>query len=121
MSDIPANPYQQTQPLSPSDEKLWATLIHVGGMVSYFFASLIGYLIFKDRGPFVRDHARIALNFQISLAIYYAAGLLLTLAFIGYLVLLGVVVVNIVFSILAAMAANRGQAFHYPLSIQFIK
>jgi hypothetical protein len=39
--------------MNPSDEKLWATLVHVGG-IFYFLPSLIGYLVLKDRGPFVR-------------------------------------------------------------------
>jgi uncharacterized Tic20 family protein len=30
-------------------------------------------------------------------------------------------VVNIVFSIIAALAANRGEYYRYPLSIEFIK
>jgi len=29
--------------------------------------------------------------------------------------------VNIVFGILAAMAANRGEYYRYPLSIEFVK
>ena len=45
MSDStpPANPYATTvEPMSPSDEKLWATLIHVGGILFFAF---IGFLI----------------------------------------------------------------------------
>lgn len=109
MSNIAENPYIATPQLSPGDEKLWATIIHVAGAVSYIFAAWAGYLIFRNRGPFVRDNTRNALNWQISFLIYYAAGLLLSLILIGYLVVIAAVVLSIVFSIQAAIAANRGQ------------
>src|SRR5690554_102229 len=38
----------------PSDEKLWATLVHIGGIFFGPIPALIGYLVLKDRGPFVR-------------------------------------------------------------------
>ncbi|MCU1549648.1 MAG: hypothetical protein JWR36_208, partial [Glaciihabitans sp.] len=31
MTDQPQTPYQQPAPMNPSDEKLWSTLVHVGG------------------------------------------------------------------------------------------
>ena len=40
---------------------------------------------------------------------------------LGFLVLLAVWVVSIVFSIMAAVAANRGEVYKYPLTIAFIK
>lgn len=119
MSDS-TNPYQTIQPLSPSDEKLWATLIHVGGILFGFLPALIGYVVLKDRGPFIRQHTATALNFQITLVIAYFAGMILSLIFIGFLVLLAAWVLSIVFSILAAVAANNGQSYTYPLAIPFV-
>ena len=117
----PPNPYAVQPPMSPADEKMWATLVHVGGIFLNWVAPLIGYLVFKDRGPFVRTHTVAALNFQITLAIAYAIGVVLTFAFVGVFVLLAAYVLNIVFSILAALAANRGQYYTYPLSITFVR
>ncbi|EAR25428.1 hypothetical protein A20C1_04156 [marine actinobacterium PHSC20C1] len=107
--------------MSPSDEKLWSTLIHVGGIFFAFIPALIGYLVFKDRGPFVRAHTRTALNFQITMAIGYFLGVVLSVAFIGLLLILAVAVVVVIFSIVAAIAANNGQAYKYPLTFEFIK
>ena len=73
-------------PLSPADEKLWATLIHLGGLFFGFLAPLIGYLILKDRGPFVRAHAATALNFQLTLLIAYVVGSILTVVLIGFFI-----------------------------------
>jgi len=117
----PQNPYQASAPLSPADEKLWATLIHVGGIFFLFLPSLIGYLVLKDRGPFIREHTRVALNFQITMAIAYVVGYITIIIVIGGLILIAVGVVVIVFSIIAAIAANNGQLYKYPLTIEFIK
>ncbi|MFF2390001.1 DUF4870 domain-containing protein [Agromyces sp. NPDC058104] len=116
----PANPYGQSQQLSPSDEKLWATLIHIGGIFFSFVPALIGYLILKDKGPFVRAHTATALNFQITMAIAYVVGIILTFVLIGIFVLIAVGVVTIVFSIIAAVKANQGEAYTYPLAIKFV-
>lgn len=117
----PQNPYQASAPLSPADEKLWATLIHVGGIFFLFLPSLIGYLVLKDRGPFIKEHTRVALNFQITMAIAYVVGYITIIIVIGGLILIAVAVVVIVFSIIAAIAANNGQLYKYPLTIEFIK
>tara|TARA_R110001606_G_scaffold29784_2_gene92714 strand:+ start:861 stop:1184 length:324 start_codon:yes stop_codon:yes gene_type:complete len=107
--------------MSPSDEKLWATLIHVGGILFGFIPALVGYLVLKDRGPFVQAHTRTALNFQITMAIAYVISLFLMLILIGYLTIIAVGILVLVFSIMGAVAANNGQAFKYPLTIEFIK
>lgn len=116
----PANPYATAQPLSPADEKLWATLIHVGGILFGFLPALIGYLVLKDRGPFIRQHTATALNFQLTMIIAYVAGVILTFLLIGVVVLAAVGIVVIIFSIMAAIAANNGQNYTYPLSIKFV-
>jgi uncharacterized Tic20 family protein len=121
MTDDRTPSYAPPQPLSPSDERMWATLIHVGGVVIGFLAPLLGYLLLKDRSAFVGDNAKHALNFQITVVIGYVVGWVLTLVLIGFLVLLAVWVVSIVFSIMGAVAANRGEVYKYPLTIAFIK
>ncbi|RLQ82373.1 DUF4870 domain-containing protein [Salinibacterium amurskyense] len=107
--------------MSPSDEKLWATLIHIGGIFFSFIPALVGYLVLKDRGPFVQAHTRTALNFQITMTIAMFVGGLLTIAGIGFLIILAAGIVILIFSIIAAVAANNGQAYKYPLTIEFIK
>jgi uncharacterized Tic20 family protein len=118
----PTDPYQSSpQPLSPSDERLWSTLIHIGGIFFGFIPALIGYLVLKDRGPFVRSHTLTALNFQLTMLIAYVIGSVLTFILIGFLVLAAVGIVVLIFSIIAAIAANKGENYKYPLTIEFIK
>ena len=116
----PATPYQAQSQLSPADEKLWATLIHIGGIIFSFLPALIGYIVLKDRGPFIRAHSATALNFQITIAIAYFVGGILTVIGIGVLILAAAGILNIVFSIIAAVAANKGEWYTYPLTIKFL-
>jgi len=106
--------------VSPSDARMWSTLAHVGGIFFSFVPSLVIYMMYKDRDPFVRRHATQALNFQIIIAIAYFVAGLLTLALIGFLLLPAVGICMVVFSIIAAMAANRGEEYTYPMIPQMV-
>lgn len=120
MSDNTPNPYQSSQPLSPSDEKLWATLVHLGAIFFHFLPALIGYFVLRDRGPFIREHTRAALNFQLTVLLGYVVGFFTVWIVVGFVILLAVAVLNIVFSVLAAIAANRGELYTYPLALKFV-
>lgn len=106
--------------MSPADEKMWATLIHLGGLFFGFIAPLIGYLVLKDRGPFVRAHTATALNFQLTLLIVYLAGAILMVVFIGIFVVLAAGILALIFSIIAAVQANQGHWYQYPMTIRFV-
>ena len=117
----PVNPYATAPaPLRPEDEKLWATLIHVGGIFFGFVPALVGYLVLKDRGPFIRGHSTTALNFQLTMLIGYVIGYVTAFVFIGFFVLLAVGILVVVFGIIAAVAANRGEEYYYPVAIRFL-
>lgn len=123
MTDLPPpsnNPYQAQVPMNPADEKLWATLIHIGGILFGILPALIGYLVLKDRGPFIREHTATALNFQITLLIAYVVGWITSFFIIGLFILLAAWILSIVFGIMAALAANKGQPYVYPLAIKFV-
>ena len=121
-SDNSHNAYSGApQPLSPNDEKLYATLTHIGGIFFSVLPALIVFLVFKDRGPFIRAHRVTALNFQLTMLIAAAVGSVLVFVLIGFLVLGAVSIAILVFSIIAAVAANNGQYYRYPLTIPFVK
>jgi uncharacterized Tic20 family protein len=120
MSENTPNPYQTSQPLSPSDEKLWATIVHLGAIFFHFLPALIGYFLLRDRGPFIREHTRAALNFQLTVLLGYLVGLFTLWIFVGFVIVISVAVLNIVFSILAAIAANRGERYIYPLALKLV-
>ncbi|MFZ7087808.1 DUF4870 domain-containing protein [Curtobacterium sp. RRHDQ10] len=113
--------YAPPPPLRPEDQRLWSTLTHLSGIFFNFVGPLVAYLVLRDRGPFVREHTRVALNFHITMAIAYFVGGLLSIIFIGFLVVAAAGIVSLVFSIMAAVKANAGEFYRYPLSIEFFK
>ncbi|QHC55735.1 DUF4870 domain-containing protein [Rathayibacter tanaceti] len=108
-------------PLNPADEKTWAIVTHLVGIFFSFLPSLIVYLVFKGRGPFLEAHAKSALNFQLTMLICYIAGTILTAVFVGFLVLFAVPILVLIFAIIASVRASAGEYYSYPLSIPFFK
>jgi uncharacterized Tic20 family protein len=113
--------YQVPQPMSPEDQRLWATLTHVGAIFFSLLVPIVAYLVLRDRGQFVREHTRQALNFHITAAIAGFVSGLLTVILIGFVLLPIIGVLVVVFSVMAAIAANQGRFYKYPLAIEFIK
>ncbi|MES2171688.1 MAG: DUF4870 domain-containing protein [Actinomycetota bacterium] len=107
--------------MADNDSRLWATLIHLGGIFFHVVPALIGFVVLGDRGAFIRNETRSALNFQLTLLVGYVAGFFTVWILVGFAVLVACVVFNVVFSILAAIAANRGEHWDYPVSITFIR
>jgi len=106
--------------MSPADEKMWATLVHIGGLFFSFVPALIAYLVMRDRGPFVRAHTAQALNFQLTVLIGVLVGSILLFVLIGFFVLIAVGILDLVLSIVAAVKASQGQWYRYPLTIPFV-
>jgi uncharacterized Tic20 family protein len=116
------------QPLSPSDERTWALVAHLGppvlSLLSFgvlgFLTPLLVWLFLRDRSGYVRDQAKESLNFQITLLIGYVIGWITVFMLIGFVILFAVWVASIVFGIIAAVAVNRHEAYRYPVNIRFI-
>jgi uncharacterized protein len=110
-----------------AEERQWALFAHLSALVGYIipFGSIIGPLVIwqikKNEMPFVDDQGKEALNFQITVAIIAIVCLVLILILIGILLLWALAIANLVFIIIAALAANNGQAYRYPFAFRFIK
>jgi len=111
-------------PLTPEQERTWASYAHLGGILG-FLPSLIIWLVYKDRGPFVTSEARKALNFMITATIAWVAVYILDVAFLPYLLAsllnLAIWVVVVIFSIQGFQSAQKGQPFKYPFSLELVK
>ena len=127
----PAAAPQPAQPLSESDDKLWASLAHFGGVL-WILPSLLIYLVLKDRGPKVRVEAKEALNWQITFLIIWIIWIIiaaiitipLLLAGIGFLAtLIGFLIwaANAALSIIGGLKVNSGGSYRYPFAFRFIK
>ena len=110
------------------DARMWAMFCHLAGLCAFILpavGNIVGPLIFwqlkKDEYPFVDEQGKEALNFQISMTIYGLISAALTFICVGFFLLAAVGIVDIVFLLIAAVKANNGQSYRYPLTIRFIK
>ncbi|POH61567.1 DUF4870 domain-containing protein [Cryobacterium zongtaii] len=114
--------------LTPEQDKLWASLAHLGGILS-FLPALIIWLVFKERGRFTAGEAKEALNFQITLLIGYLAisvlSTILGLLTFGLLAGLGSLtwvlwLIGAIFSVLGFVSARDGRPYRYPFALRLI-
>lgn len=88
------------------------------------FGNVIGPLILwqmkKDESSFVAEHAKESLNFQLTCTILAFACVPLCLILIGVFLLIALVVFQVVYVILAAVSANEGRLYRYPLTFRFV-
>lgn len=105
-------------------ERTYAMFTHLSLVTVYALVpvipALVMWLIKRDRSPFVDDHGREAVNFQISLVLYTLLSGLLVLCGISFILMAAVHVLGIVGMILASIAANKGEYYRYPACIRFI-
>ena len=104
-----------------NDDRNLAMLAHLLGIVSGFVGALIIWLIKKDQSAFVDEQGKEALNFQITILIGFVVAGVLTVILIGALLMPVLLVVNLVFCILAAVAVSKGEHYKYPFAIRLLK
>ena len=86
------------------------------------FTGFIGPLVTMIAGEGeLKEHSKKALNWQISLLIYFAISFVLAFILIGFLLMAVLGVMNLVFCILAAVKAADGELWDYPVTINFFK
>jgi uncharacterized Tic20 family protein len=101
-------------------------LAHLSTFAGYLipFGNIVGplvvWLMKKDELPFVDEHAKEALNFQISMTIWIAIAVASIFCFVGIAITPILVVLDIVFTIIAAIKANSGERYRYPMTIRFV-
>lgn len=116
--------------VSSSEDRTMAMLCHLLGIFTSFLGPLIIWLIKKDQSRYVDYHGREVLNFKINLIgmwlIMVAIVVVVSLVTCGF----GVVFViplyfapwifALVVLIIGAVKANRGELYHFPLTIRVI-
>lgn len=104
---------------STADDRTMGVLCHVLSLFTGFLGPLIVWLIKRDQSPFVDHHGKQALNFCISMLIYWMIAFISLFVLIGFILLPVLFVWGIVMPIVAAASANRGELYRYPLTIPF--
>lgn len=120
----------------PSESRNWAMGAHLSAFVGAwvalaFVGPLVIWLIRREQGDaFAEQHAKEALNFNLSMLIYLVVGgivggiLTLVTLGIGLIVLLPVALallaVWVVCTILAAVKASNGESYRYPVTLRLV-
>lgn len=122
----------------PAEERQWAMFSHLsallGGVLTsalggwgFFLGPLVIWLLKKDTMPFVADQAKEALNFNITVSAIFLVLMILgflTLG-IGFLLIgplmMVIGVLALVFIVIAAIKANEGVAYRYPMTVRLVK
>jgi uncharacterized Tic20 family protein len=138
------DPAAGPMPMSVAEEKQWSILDYILSLFFGWVAALIFFLLAKDRGPFVRHHVANEWNFQLTqiivtfvVGIVAFGGLIVSIAatrgstdgappalglfFLGYVLIIAIRVIGIVFGIIAAVKASRGELYTYPIAFRFVK
>lgn len=103
------------------DECNLAMLAHLLGIFTGFVGALVVWLVKKDDSTFVAEHAKEALNFQITMTIAFFICWMLAFVLIGMFVIPVLVLINFVFCILGAVAASKGNGYRYPFALRLVK
>ena len=122
------NPSARPGAMTPAEERTMGTLAHAIPLVAMvvsagtlgFVASLVLYLIYTDRGPFVRENAVNSLNIQITTGIVLLVSIPLMLVLVGFLTFVAAIVVAFVLHLLGALRANRGEWWRPPMTLRLV-
>ncbi|CBT75904.1 MULTISPECIES: DUF4870 domain-containing protein [Glutamicibacter] len=111
-------------PLTPSEDRQWATIAHFGAILGCVPSAIV-FAVFRDRGPFTAQESKEAFNFTFPLTILAIIfNVLMILPFIGWLFAVLAVALWVFMTVsgaLAAIQANKGRPYRYPLNLRLMK
>jgi uncharacterized Tic20 family protein len=137
--------------MQQKEERTWGMLAHLGGIigslvlpsVGNILGALIIWLVKRNEYTFVDDQGKEALNFQITVSIVSAALGIISAISMGFWSLNAIFfhrgnldfsditfvsggygliwLLNLIFSIMGAVKANKGEAYRYPLNWRIVK
>ena len=108
-------------------EKTYAMLCHLLALAGYvvpfgnLFGPLVIWLMKKDEFASVDENGKESLNFQISVTIYAFVAGILCFVVIGIPLLIGLLIAQLVFIIIASVKVNNGESYRYPATIRLLK
>jgi uncharacterized protein len=113
--------------VTTEDVSQWAVLLHLSQFLAYFlppFGLIAPFVIWqykKNEMPEIDEHGKVVANWVLSAMLYFVASTALCVIVIGVVPLLGVIILSIVYPVIGAVKASHGEAWRYPLTIDFIK
>ena len=106
----------------------WAMICHLGGLATYIglplgniLVPLVIWFVKRNSDPAVEENGREAVNFNLTYTLYGILAGFMCFVLIGWVLLPIVLIAHIALAIQAALKVNRGQSYHYPYTLRFIK
>lgn len=117
------------QALGTSEERTVGMVAHVVPLAATvlsagtlgFLGSLVVFLLYKDRGPFVRHNAANSLNIQIMTGIVLLISIPLMLVLVGFVTFALALVFAVVLHAIGAVNAARGEWWTPPMTPRFVR
>ena len=112
--------------MTPEAEKNWAVGLHLSKFAGCLFplgnvlGPLVVWLIKKDSSPKLDEIGKQVINYNLSMTLWFFVCIPLVLLFIGFFMMGALALADLIFTVLAAVAASNGQRYKYPLTIRFI-
>ena len=109
------------------DEKTFLLLMHLGQFAGIiipglgFVLPIVMWVTNKEFNENIDQQGKYITNWIISATIYAVASAILMIVLIGFVTLVAVGILAMVFPIMGAIKSSKGEVWKYPLSIQFIK
>jgi uncharacterized Tic20 family protein len=119
---FPSNP---PTPISMSSINTTCMSMHLSQLtgllvpIAGFIVPIVIWQVNKDKHPLLDKHGRIVANWIISSLIYDLVTIALMGAFIGLLIAIPLLAIEIIFPVIGAIKASRGEIWNYPLNIPF--
>ena len=116
-----------SQPLLGLTENSYIALMHISQFAGIiilglgFIVPVVLWAMNKDNNAKVDAVGKHIINFLISMLIYYAVSGVLCCLMIGIPMLIALGIMQIAFVIIAAIKANNGETWKYPLTVDFLK
>ena len=120
------------QPMGPTslqtpDQRQMGLFLHLSQLanVILFPVGIIVPIVLwqtnKEKMPALDAHGKMVVNWMISVTIYAIVSIILMFVLIGFLTIIAVGILGIVFPIVGGIKANNGELWEYPLTIKFLK
>lgn len=119
--------YSPYDDVASKKERTWAMLCHLSAFSVYIgiplgniLGPLIMWLLKKDESYFIDRQGREAINFHLSMSIYCFFAGVFSVILIGIPFLIALIISSFVLTIIAAVKANDGFPYRYPMTIRFL-
>jgi len=109
-------------------ERTWGMLAHLSAlagvvvpMVGLVLGPLVVWLSRRDQSQFVAEHAREALNFNITVVLAAIVCTALMVVFVGFILGSALFIAWLVLTLIAAIRASEGELYRYPFSLRLVR